>query len=347
MARGGVLVTGATGFVGFALCRRLADEGERVVAFVRDRDRAEPLERLGVECRRVDIRRPDEVIARFPAGVETVYHMAAAFRTEHARREEFHAVNVEGTRHLLDAAKTRGAGRFVHCSTVGVHGAIADPPADENAPFRPGDHYQRTKAEGERVVRERAGGGLPAVIVRPVGVYGPGDTRFLKLFRGIGRGRFVMIGSGRNRYHMTYIDDLIRGILLCGRDNRALGGTFIVAGGDCPTVRELVDRIAAVLGRPKPRLRVPYGPVLVASFFCDRLCRALHLSPPPLSEEAPVLPGGTGIPHRQGEEDARVPPGDRPRRGTPPHLGLVPGKGDALSPPETAMSALRRGCRYI
>lgn len=281
MATGRVLVTGATGFVGHALCRRLAEEGETVIAFVRDRNKAEPLERLGVECRPVDIRRPDEVIARFPADVEVVYHLAAAFRTEHARREEFHAVNVAGTRHLLDAAETRGARRFVHCSTVGVHGAIADPPADENAPFRPGDHYQRTKAEGERVIRDHAAGGrLPSVIVRPVGVYGPGDTRFLKLFRAIGRGRFLMIGRGSNHYQLTYIDDLIRGILLCGRNDRAIGESFIISGGDCPTIRELVDRIADVLDRPRPRLRIPFGPVRIASYLCDRTCRTFRLSPP-------------------------------------------------------------------
>lgn len=280
MSSPSILVTGATGFAGTALCRALVGEGEKVVAFVRDRSRAETLERLGVECRRVDIRRPDEVVARFPEGVRAVYHLAAAFRTEHARREEFHAVNVEGTRHLLDAAETRGAGRFVHCSTVGVHGAVADPPADENAPFRPGDHYQRTKAEGEKLVRERSDRGFPSVIVRPVGLYGPEDTRFLKLFRAVDRGRFVMIGAGRNRYHLTYIDDLVRGLLLCGREERALGEVFILAGNDCPTVRDLVDRIADLLGRPRPRLRVPFGPVRVSAHLCDRICRTLRLSPP-------------------------------------------------------------------
>ena len=122
--------------------------------------------------------------------------------------------------------------RLVHCSTVGVHGDIEHPPANEDAPLRPGDVYQRTKVEGERIAREAAARtGLPVTIARPSGIYGPGDRRLLKLFKGVARGRFVVLGSGDIFYHLTYIDDLVEGFRLCGEVPAAANRTYILAGG--------------------------------------------------------------------------------------------------------------------
>jgi nucleoside-diphosphate-sugar epimerase len=276
---GRVLVTGATGFTGSALSRRLRDEGEEVVAFVRPSSRVVALEAMGVECRAVDITRKGAVDASFEP-FDRVFHIAAAYRTEHASRDEFRRVNVEATRHLLEAARGVGVGRFVHCSTVGVQGKIDDPPADEDYRLKPGDHYQQTKLEGEQLARAAFADGLPGVVVRPVGVYGPGDVRFLKLFRPIQRGYFVMIGTGRTLYHLTYIDDLIDGFLLASRREEALGGVFTVAGKQYTTIGELVELIANVLGTRQPRWRVPFAPVYAASVGCEEVCRVLGIAPP-------------------------------------------------------------------
>lgn len=276
---GRVLVTGATGFTGQALSRRLVAEGEQVVAFVRATSRTEPLEELGVECCRVDIRDGREVRMAFEP-FDRVFHVAAAYRTEHAERDEFRRVNVEATRHLLEAAREVGVGRFVHTSTVGVQGEIQDPPADEQYRTRPGDHYQETKLEGERIALRHFAEGLSGTVVRPVGIHGPGDTRFLKLFRAIARGVFVMIGKGDVLYHLTYIDDLVDGFLLASRQPEALGQVFTIAGPEYTTIRELVNRIADLLGKPHPRLRVPLAPVHGAAVLCERLCRPLGLAPP-------------------------------------------------------------------
>src|SRR4029079_11508765 len=134
----------------------------------------------------------------------------------------------------------------VHCSTVGVHGDVEHPPADEDAPLRPGDVYQRTKLAGERIGRsaaERAG--IELVIARPSGIYGPGDRRLLKLFRGVARRRFVILGDGRIFYHLTYIDELVEGFRLCGEIAAAAGRTYILAGAEVPTLNELTTMIAA------------------------------------------------------------------------------------------------------
>lgn len=274
-----MLVTGATGFTGGYLCRRLIQDGEQVVAFVRASSRVDELQSIGVECRQVDIKNPISVKDNFH-GIDLVYHIAAAYRTEHSDRREFTDVNVEATRNLLNAAKAANVKRFVHCSTVGVQGEIKAPPADEEYRFEPGDHYQDSKMEGELLAREYFSNGLPGVVVRPVGIYGPGDTRFLKLFRPINKGLFVMIGSGKVLYHMTYIDDLIQGFVLAGRSPEALGQVFAIAGEKYTTLQELVNMIADVLGKPHPRWHVPFYPVYWASVACEKICRPLGIIPP-------------------------------------------------------------------
>ncbi len=276
---GKILVTGATGFTGEHLCRRLVEQGEEVVAFVRPSSRVAQLENLGVECKVVDIKDPVSVNDNF-SGIDRVYHIAAAYRTEHTDPSEFIRVNVDATRNLLDAAKRSSVKRFVHCSTVGVQGEITEPPATETYRFEPGDHYQESKKDGELLALEYFNHGLPGSVVRPVGIYGPGDTRFLKLFRPVSKGLFVMIGSGESLYHMTYIDDLIDGFLLAGSRDEALGEVFTIGGAQYTTLRELVNTIADVLEKPHPFLRVPYQPVYMASVICDKLCRSVGVNPP-------------------------------------------------------------------
>jgi nucleoside-diphosphate-sugar epimerase len=274
-----VLVTGATGFTGGALARRLVQEGAQVTAFVRSMQRAEPLRQLGVECKPVDITNAAEVLREFKP-FDRVYHIAALFRTEESDLSVFTKVNVDATRNLLEASRQVGIGRFVHCSTVGVQGRIDDPPATETYRFHPEDHYQQTKLEGEQLAREYFAAGLPGAVVRPAGIYGPGDTRFLKVFRGIKNGWFVIIGTGQTLYHFTYIDDLIDGILLAGNHPRAVGEVFTIGGAHHVTMREFVDTVADTLGKPRPKLRIPAWPVQLAAVMCVGVCKPFGINPP-------------------------------------------------------------------
>ncbi|MFQ5742148.1 MAG: NAD-dependent epimerase/dehydratase family protein [Acidobacteriota bacterium] len=274
-----MLVTGATGFTGAHLCRHLVERGETVSAFVRSSSRTDELVRLGVDCRVVDIRDRNQVAKSFDE-FTAVYHIAAAYRVEHADLEEFRRVNVDATRNLLEAAAGAAVRRFVHCSTVGVQGHIEDPPANEEYRFAPGDNYQRSKLEGELLAREYAAKGLAVSIVRPAAIYGPGDRRFLKLFRAIARRRFVMVGDGRTLYHLVYVEDLVRGILLAGSRPEAIGEVCTIAGDRYTTLQELVEIVAETLGAPKPWLRVPYAPVYVASVICQRACQLVGINPP-------------------------------------------------------------------
>lgn len=273
------LVTGATGFTGGHLARALLARGWQVRALVRNPAKAAPLAALGVELA------PGELfdrgaVERAVAGSTHVFHIAAVYRQAKHPDQVYRDVNVGGTRNILAAAAKHGVERTIHCSTAGVHGDVARIPADETAPFHPGDIYQATKLEAELLATEAFEGGLAGAIFRPVGIYGPEDLRFLKLFRMIQTGRFVMFGRGEVDYHLTYIDDLVEGILLLAEHPKALGETFILAGPRYTSINELVTLVARALGVKPPRLRSPLAPLLAAAWSCENLCRPLGIEPP-------------------------------------------------------------------
>jgi nucleoside-diphosphate-sugar epimerase len=277
-----VLVTGATGFTGGRLARHLQKVGHTVAALVRPASvtRAEPLARNGIEITIGDLT-DASAVRRAVEGCEVVYHIAATYREAGQSTRAYSQVNVEGTRHVLDAAAAAGARRVVHCSTGGVHGHIEHPPANETAPFAPGDVYQRTKLEAERLASDYGRRGeVEVVVVRPIGIYGPGDMRFLKMFRGIARGRFPILGRGTVFYHLTFIDDLVRGFELCGEVPAAAGREYILAGPECPTLHELVGLIAAELNVDPPRLHFPIWPVWLAGALCEAVCVPFGIDPP-------------------------------------------------------------------
>lgn len=274
-----VLVTGATGVTGRALARRLRREGHTVRALVRSVARAQDLVDIGVEVVEGDLTRSDDV-DRAVAGCARVYHMAATFRTAGHPDSYYREVNVGGTENVLAAARRHGVERTVHCSTVGVHGHVRRIPSDETAPYNPGDIYQETKVEAELSARAAIAHGQPVSIVRPAGIYGPGDLRFLKLFKAIHRRAFRMFGSGEVPYHFTYLDDLVDGVVLCGREPAAVGEIFIIAGDDYVSLNELVRLVAKVVGAPAPRGHLPLWPLLASARICEAVCRPFGIDPP-------------------------------------------------------------------
>jgi nucleoside-diphosphate-sugar epimerase len=117
-------------------------------------------------------------------------------------------------------------------------------------------------------------------VVRPVGIYGPGDTRFLKLFKFINNGKFRMIGSGDVLYHLTYVEDLVAGIILAGEKEQAVGNIYTIGGNEYVPLKELVKLIADILEKPVPGRHLPLKPVYLAAVVCETLCRPLGIEPP-------------------------------------------------------------------
>jgi dihydroflavonol-4-reductase len=276
-----VLVTGATGFTGGALATALAARGHDVRALVRDAGRVSAdLARTGAAIVVGDLRDPD-ALDRATAGVDLVYHVAAIYRQAGLPPDAYREINAVAVRRLVEAAAGNGVRRVVHCSTVGVHGDVEHPPANEDAPLKPGDIYQVTKLEGEELARDAAARlRIEVTIARPSGIYGPGDRRLLKLFRGVARRRWVTLGSGEIYYHLTYIDDLVEGLRLCGEHPAAANRTYILAGGEVTTLNELVKLVADRAGVPAPSLHLPAWPFHAAGAVCEAMCAPFGLEPP-------------------------------------------------------------------
>jgi dihydroflavonol-4-reductase len=275
-----VLVTGATGFTGGHLARHLAARGHGVRALVRDPERAASLAAAGIELVTGDLRDPAS-FARAVPGVSVIYNVAALYREAGLPDDRYFEVNARAVAALIAAAEVAGVPRVVHCSTVGVHGDVGEGVANEDAPFAPGDVYQRSKVEGERLAREgERQHAVEVVIARPTGIYGPGDRRLLKLFRGVARRRFVYLGSGRISYHLTYVEDVVEGLRLCGETPQAAGRTYIIGGPETPTLTEIVKEVAAAENVPAPTLHLPVWPVWIAGAVCEAICRPFGVEPP-------------------------------------------------------------------
>ena len=273
------LVTGASGFTGGHLVQAMLRDGEQVRALVRRGGAATELAQAGAEIFEGELTDRDAVL-QAAKGCDRIFHIAAVFRTAGHPDQYYFDVNVGGTRNVIEAARHWGCERLVHCSTGGVHGHVANPPADENYRFQPDDVYQRSKLEGEQAVQAAGRAGQPVCIVRPGAIYGEGDLRFLKLFRSIQRRRFVMIGTGRTRLHMVHVEDLVDGIRLCGASPAALGEVFLLAGPEAPTLNEIVATTAGILKIPPPRWHVPVWPVYTAGLLCEMACVPLGIDPP-------------------------------------------------------------------
>ncbi len=275
-----VALTGASGYTGGRLLEVLRARGDEVAVLVRPESVSERLRSLA--SRVVEGRLGDAAAAsRLVEGAEAVLHVAAVYRTAGHPDSYYREVNVVGTERLLEASARAGVRRFVHTSTVGVHGHVEHPPADESAPFAPGDIYQATKAEAEVLAldfhRKR---GLPVAVVRPGAIYGPGETRFLKLFRTIARGRYAIVGTGRSFYHPVYIDDLVSGFILALERAEAVGESFLICGASYVSQSDLASLIARHTGGRVLPFRVPARPIQWAGDLVEAICVPLGLEPP-------------------------------------------------------------------
>ena len=275
-----VALTGASGYTGGRLLEALRARGDEVDVLVRPESVTELIRARA--SRVVEGRLGDAAAAsRLVDGADAVLHVAAVYRTAGHPDSYYREVNVVGTERLLEAAAGQGVRRFVHTSTVGVHGHVERPPADENAPIAPGDIYQATKAEAEALAldfhRKR---GLPVAVVRPGAIYGPGEARFVKLFRAIARGRYAVVGTGRTFYHPVYIDDLVAGFLLALDRPEAVGEAFLVCGPSYVSQSDLAALVAKHTGGRVLPFRIPARPLQWAGDVVEAICVPLGLEPP-------------------------------------------------------------------
>lgn len=276
-----VLVTGATGFTGKALVRRMLDEGHQVVALdCKEGHKSAEIRDWGAELVIGSVTDP-QLVRQCMQGVQVVHHVAAAFRELSVPRRHYHEVNVGGTRLLLQAALDAGVRKFIYCSTCGVHGNVDHPPGGEDAPIQPADYYQQTKYEGELVVLEYLRKGLKSTILRPAAIFGPGDLgRYYLIFRQLSRGWFPMFGDGQVLYHSLYIDNFMDSFVLSMDEDKGLGEAYLIADEHHVTIEDLVRRSAAAMGQEFRFRHYPVWPVVAAGYVVETLCRPFGIEPP-------------------------------------------------------------------
>lgn len=258
-----VLVTGANGFVGAPLCRHLSRiDGTKVVALVRDARSAPP----DTEISLIDRINGQTDWSRALAGVDAVVHLAALVHqidTQAGAQESYQSVNVDGTLNLARQAATAGVKRFVFLSSVKACGegqaAPGMQPYSEASPCEPQDAYGRSKREAELGLLEIAeASAMEAVVLRPPLVYGPGvKANFFDLLRWVDRGLPLPFGAVENRRDFIFVDNLIDAIATTLVHPAAVGRTFFVSDGVRLSTPELIQRIAAALGRPARLVSVP------------------------------------------------------------------------------------------
>lgn len=265
------LVTGATGFLGSNLARRLLSHGAQLRLLARSPLKAGPLARQGAEVVIGDITDRDAVRAAV-ADAEVIYHLAGQLLVPGVPPSDYRRTHVDGTSVLLDCSASSSAlRRFVHCSTTGVHGVTGGSPADETAPFRPTNVYEATKAQAELVVRDMWQHDFPAVIARPGLVYGPGDLHLLPFFRAVFQRQFRPIGFRQVWLHPIYIDDMTEGLMRCAESDVAVGECFNLAGQRAVTLAEFAAAIAAAGGIRLPRGYIPVSLAKGVATLGDRL----------------------------------------------------------------------------
>jgi dihydroflavonol-4-reductase len=266
------LVTGATGFVGSHVARLLAERGERVRVLVRPTSKLKALEGLRVEPVEGDLRDAAS-LGRAMGGVQRVFHVAADYRLWTKHPEEIYESNVAGTKRLLEAAEKAGVERFVYTSTVATiavprHGALPDESTASSIDEMIG-HYKRSKFQAEQVAIEAARAGGPVVIVNPTAPVGPGDwkpTPTGKIILDFLNGKMpAYVDTGLN---VAPVEDVAAGHLLAA--DRGRFGERYILGGRNMTLKQILDALAPIAGRPAPRIKLPHA-VALAAGYADEL----------------------------------------------------------------------------
>ncbi len=289
-----VLVTGGTGFVGGRLVERLVSRGDKVRALVRPTSDTRRLKGLGVELSEGDITDRASV-AQAARGTEIVYHVAA-LASDWGTYEQFFQCNVGGTQNVIDACLEERVQRLVHVSTQSVIFAFDDHlGTDESLPIpaRHRDYYSATKAEAEKRVLAAHGASLFTTALRPHMIWGPQDTTILPRIEGLARkGQLLLVGGGLGQVSLSYIDNVVDGLLLCAERDAAGGEAFFAVDREPVEIRRFITCLCEAVGVPPPSGSLPYGVAFSVATLLEWAWRLLgKKSPPPISRYGVAVMG--------------------------------------------------------
>ena len=261
--QGRVLVTGARGLVGGRLVELLRRQGVPVTALVQEGRQVNRLESVAADIARGNVLDAGS-IRRAAEGCLGVVNCAAHTSRMKMDGGDRWSVNTEGPWKVWRAAGEAGASRVVHCSTAGVHGPLRQWPIDEDGPLRPDSRYRRSKLVGERrlqAVAERESG-PELVIARPTSVCGPGSGRTWRpVHQSVVRQRVLLVGPAAHPYHVTDVDDVCQGLILCLTKPEAAGGRYFLGASDALPLIEIIRCFAAAAGVELRARHLPAWPI--------------------------------------------------------------------------------------
>jgi nucleoside-diphosphate-sugar epimerase len=292
-----ILVIGGNGFVGRHLVPVLQDRGNNVRVLALTNEDTRWLERRGVVVHRGDIRQPDTLVAPM-RGVYRVVHLAGMMGVWRPMAD-YHAVNVKGTENVCRAVLAAEA-RLVHVSSWTVYGMGLGEPAREDFTLKPlPEPYSITKAAGDQAVQRMiAEHHLPAVIIRPGTIFGPGDQlNFGRTADRLRTGRRIIVGRGNNAVPFVYVTDVVQGILLALENDHAAGQAYNITNDRPLTQQQLLNAIAHEIDTNPPRLHVPYHSLYAAAHAAERFAMVTRSQRDPLVTRHGVALFGTDNRH--------------------------------------------------
>ena len=281
-----IFITGGTGFIGRKLAMKLANEGNKVVALIRSKSKAEALQHENISFVEGDLFNL-EALAEGMSGSSEVYHLAA-FASVWAKGDTFEQVNINGTINILETAKKEGVDKIVVTSTAGVIGPAIDGPVNEDTPRQVDffTDYESTKYESELKIKEYVKNGQHVVIVNPTRVYGPGplnvSNSVTKLIKQYIEGKWKFIpGDGNSTGNYVFVEDVINGHIQAMANGRA--GERYLLGGEDATYHQLFDLIAEIGGKKYRLYNMPLGVMLafarIQLFLANNFGRTPMITP--------------------------------------------------------------------
>jgi nucleoside-diphosphate-sugar epimerase len=284
------LVTGATGFLGGALARRLHGMGWDVTALGRSIEAGARLEADGIRFVRADLTDAAAMVESC-RGQEIVFH-SGALSSPWGRASEFYASNVTGTQNVIRGCMENKIGRLVHVSTPSIYFAYEsrlDVREDDPLPAKPITAYAHTKLLAEHAVDQAHRDGLAVITIRPRAIFGPGDTTILpRLIDRLQRGRLRIIGDGQNIADLSYIENVVDALILCAASaNSTLGRKYNITNGEPVKLWEMVEKLCGALDLDYPQRRIPYPAANAIAGAMEAVYRLLPGQPePPLTRYA-------------------------------------------------------------